>query len=486
MKQFFLTLTFLSALLTAMAQPTVPALPGACNAAACITNSNIDVCPQASNTVVGSHRNGTYNRGNSGNHLGEGAIWRFRNMATVSGVTVNVEVMVDDISNAVLDDLDDDDAVDQAGNSIANFFAPRIGPDQNLNGTNRRGFVQFTMTFSRNASGSNNNTNADFATPVSLANLNYVHYDIDGNDANNVTTGTAGSWFRETGMAKKVSAANPVVLANFPTDLVAYNYTDPVTTNWTGFAGGICERDGVSRCAQVASSFSYGAPQPSITVRMGYDYNAGGNIGKPIRQYGSRLGCFNFPSQSTLPVKLLSFNAVYRNQQAQLKWTTDNEVNFDKYIVERSSNGRDFIPVGEKMNGGTGTVNTYELNDDLSSVSGVAFYYRLKMLDKDTRFTYSSVVLIRKEEKAITGIALSPNPVVNGMATVRFSSTRTASLEFRVVDISGRVVLQQQNKVYEGNNSITMNRLDQLQPGMYVLQMLNDGEVSQTKFSVTR
>ncbi|RZM20729.1 MAG: hypothetical protein EOO88_35350, partial [Pedobacter sp.] len=329
MKKMYLLLMSLSAAFLVMAQPTLPANPVSCNANSCITNANIDVCPATSNFVVTDTRNGSYNRGNNGNHLGAGAIWRYRNIATVAGVTINAEVTINTVSNATLDDIDDDGAVDQANNSIAGFFSPRIGPDQNLNGTNRRGFVQFTMTFFKNSTGTNSNNGNDFATPVSLANINYVHYDIDGNDADNKNTGgsgvtsTPGSWYRETGHAQRIAPGNPIVLANSQTDLVSYTYTDPVTTTWTGFAGTTCERDGVSRCAQVTSSFSYSGSLPSITFRMGYDYNAGGNVGRPIRQYGSRLGCFNFPSQSTLPVRLLSFTAGYRAQKTTLNWASD-------------------------------------------------------------------------------------------------------------------------------------------------------------------
>lgn len=486
MKQMYFTLIFISAALLVKAQPTQPAAPVACNPNLCITNANIDVCPAGSNTVVTDTRNGVYNRGNNGNHLGVNAVWRYRNIATVAGVTINAEVTVGAISNAVLESLDDDAALDQANNSIANLFAPRIGADQTLNGTDRRGYVQFTMTFFKNNTGTNNNTNADFAMPVSLSNINYVHYDIDGNDANNVNTGSAGSWFRETGLAQRISGGNPLVLANSQTDLVAYNYTDPVSTSWTGFAGTTCERDGVSRCAQVAASFSYNGSLPSITFRMGYDYNAGGNVGRPVRQYGSRLGCFNFPSQSTLPVRLLSFTASYRNQHTLLNWSSDNEVNFEKYIVERSSNGSDYSSVGEKIPLGGSAKNSYELNDDLNSVNGSSFYYRLKMLDKDGVFKYSSVLLIKKDAKALSGISVSPNPVRSGTNTVRFSAPSNAVIDIRVVDISGKLVLQQQNKVYEGNNSISINQLDKLPPGIYVLQMLNEGNVSVAKFSVVR
>ena len=243
---------------------------------------------------------------------------------------------------------------------------------------------------------------------------------------------------------------------------------------------------GVSRCAQVASAFSYAGSQPGITVRMGYDYNAGSNVGRPVRQYGSRLGCFNFPSLSTLPVELLAFSASYNNQQTHLKWSSDHEVNFEKYVIERSATGTDFVTVAEKRAAANPGRNHYELVDDLSAVAGSVFYYRLKMLDIDGKFTYSSVVLVKKDAKKINGIAINPNPVTSGFTTVRFTSARPTAVDLKVVDISGKVQLQQTMKAVEGNNSLSVNNLDKLQPGIYLLQMVSEGESSVIKFSVAR
>lgn len=485
MKHFYSMLIIVLTAFTAKAQIPIPAAPASGNVNNCTTTPNIDVCPPGNNTVVGTHRNGVYHRGNSGNHLGTNAVWRYRNMATVGAVTINVEVTIDAISNATLDNIDDDAAVDQAGVSIANFFAPRISPDQNLNGTNRRGYVQFSMKFYKNSTGTNNGTDADFGTATSVLNLNYVHYDIDGGDAGNVNSGTAGSWFRETGLAQKVNATNPLVLSNGVTELVSYDYTD-AAVNWTGFAGTVYERSGVSRCAQVASAFNYSTAQQGITFRMGYDYNAGNNVGRPIRQYGSRLGCFNFPSLSTLPVDLISFSATYNNQLASLKWVSENEVNFEKFLIERSTTGSDFSIVGEQRASGRSGRNNYDYDDDLTNVSGSVFYYRLKMVDIDGKFTYSAIVLVKKEAKTINGIMISPNPIVSGSTSVRFAASRPTTVDFKVVDLLGKTILQQKSKAYNGNNTITINNLDRLQPGTYVLQMLNDGESSVIKFSVTR
>ena len=86
MKKIYSLLILLSALLALNAQIPIPAPPVACDPNTCITSANIDVCPPTSNTVVGSHLDGAYNRGNSGNNLGPNAVWRFRNMANAGGL----------------------------------------------------------------------------------------------------------------------------------------------------------------------------------------------------------------------------------------------------------------------------------------------------------------------------------------------------------------------------------------------------------------
>jgi hypothetical protein len=487
MNKFYSLIVSLSAVFMAAAQPTIPGTPVACNANNCTTNALIDVCPPGGSTVISSTAGGAYNRGNNPNHLGVGAIWRYRNFATVGGVTVNMEVTIDGISNATLESLDDDAADDQAGNSIGSFFAPRIGPDVNLNGTNRRGYVQFTMAFYRNATGVNSNNNADFANTVNLSNINYVHYDIDGNDANNVSTGTAGSWYRETGMARRISVSNPTILSNGATDLIAYNYTDPVATSWTGYAGGICERDGVSKCAQVASSFSFQGSLPSITFRMGYDYNAGGNIGRPVRQYGSRLGCFNFPQQITLPVKLLSFSGSYNGAKTLLNWETANEVNFDRYDIERSINGKDYLAIGSERSKTGFSASKYQYADELSGANENVFYYRLRMVDIDGKFSYSNVIMVRRDQKNMDGMVLSPNPVFSGsVVTIRLNADTKKSVEIRVIDNSGKIVLKQQNQLNIGINSIAFNNQSHLQSGIYTVQVVGDGEILSSKLSVIK
>jgi Secretion system C-terminal sorting domain len=195
-----------------------------------------------------------------------------------------------------------------------------------------------------------------------------------------------------------------------------------------------------------------------------------------------------FPTRSLLPAKLLSFTASYKNQNTLLKWDVESLQNFSHFEVERSSNGIDFGSVAAKQPvGNPADRATYQHTDNLAAVNGTAFYYRLKLIDLDGRFTYSNVVLVRKEEKSITGIKISPNPVLgNATTTVRFEAAANITVDFKVVDLTGRIVLAQQTAVTEGTNSVNIANLNRLQPGMYILQM-NSGNTTETaKFIIAR
>ncbi|HEV7781494.1 MAG TPA: T9SS type A sorting domain-containing protein [Chitinophagaceae bacterium] len=188
-----------------------------------------------------------------------------------------------------------------------------------------------------------------------------------------------------------------------------------------------------------------------------------------------------------LPARLLSFTGTYKNNVTLLDWVAENQVNTAFYEIERSSDGSNFSSIGNKASQGTpSSRENYQYTDNLLSAPGNVFYYRLKMVDIDGAFKYSNVVMIQRNEKTLTGISLSPNPVVGADATARISATAKGTVDLSVVDMAGRVVLSQQNKVSEGVNSIAIRNIERLQPGVYLLKMNNEGTIVMTKFAVVR
>jgi hypothetical protein len=415
------------------------------------------------------------NNGNNG--LSVGSVWRYSNVSIIGTDVINATITVDACYRAVLAEFDADAATDENDNqTLQAFFAPRIAPDQTLGTANRNGYIQFVIRFWKNG----------WTIPAILNGINYSHYDIDG------VHGNQGYWFRETGMIKQVPAGGVIVSANSPTELTSYGCISG-TDNWIGFAGTICNRNNFSRYAQVAANFKYPIMQSSVTIRMGYDYQdlpAAGTYGDGAgpRLYASKFECFNFVQETTLPVKLISFNGAYKNNAAHLNWTAENQVNFDHYEIERSnSNSNSFSSIGNKeaLQNSSAAKEHYQYSDDLSAANGTVFFYRLKMVDKDGAFKYSNAIMIRKDQKTIAGISISPNPVMSGMATVRFEAGAKSMVEFKVIDMAGRVILKQQNNVTEGINSIAITNLNRLQPGLYIVQMNDGNNVNTAKFTIS-
>ncbi|HRD42346.1 MAG TPA: hypothetical protein PLN30_01275, partial [Ferruginibacter sp.] len=66
----------------------------------------------------------------------------------------------------------------------------------------------------------------------------------------------------------------------------------------------------------------------------------------------------------TAPVTLLSFNGVMQNKSSLLKWNVQNEINFDKYEVERSVDGLRFAKIGEKKALGSTVSSNYKFSDN--------------------------------------------------------------------------------------------------------------------------
>ncbi|MFZ1329556.1 MAG: T9SS type A sorting domain-containing protein, partial [Chitinophagaceae bacterium] len=196
----------------------------------------------------------------------------------------------------------------------------------------------------------------------------------------------------------------------------------------------------------------------------------------------------NFCPLITLPAKLISFTGVYKNNTSLLYWVAENQVNLSHYEVERSENGTDFSRLTIKAPQQSSTSREqYQYTDDIAGSTAATLYYRLKIVDTDGQYKYSNIILIRRETKAIDGISISPNPVINAdNVTVRITANATKNVDLKVMDMAGRVMLQQQTRVTEGNNSITLNNLNRLQAGIYLLQMMDGSDLNTIKFVITR
>jgi hypothetical protein len=116
--------------------------------------------------------------------------------------------------------------------------------------------------------------------------------------------------------------------------------------------------------------------------------------------------------QDVLSVRLTDFTGKnVNNQYSQLNWTTGQETNFDHFEIEHSTSNTDFKQIGIVQGKGDSPFALDYSFQDLNPVEG-ANYYRLKLVDENGHFSYSSSVLVTF---SLGILELYPNPASNGV-----------------------------------------------------------------------
>jgi hypothetical protein len=92
-----------------------------------------------------------------------------------------------------------------------------------------------------------------------------------------------------------------------------------------------------------------------------------------------------------VPVELTSFTAVHNNNQIILNWSTATEINNHGFEVERKTGDGIYLRIGFVTGHATTTeIQNYSFVD--SKIASGIYTYRLKQIDFDGSFKYSSEV----------------------------------------------------------------------------------------------
>jgi uncharacterized delta-60 repeat protein len=173
-----------------------------------------------------------------------------------------------------------------------------------------------------------------------------------------------------------------------------------------------------------------------------------------------------------LPLRLLSFTARRSGKSNLLQWRTAHEINVDRFEIQRSANGREYTVKGFVK---AGAFN-YSFKDE-NRGSGIN-YYRLRMIDRDGRFTLSAV---RRVDNNIQFIAsVYPNPA-NNHIQVKIETGKKRDLLIQILSLDGKVITTESFKSW-GNTYIRSINISGLQSGSYFLKISSISEQHVLKF----
>ncbi|HEU4473141.1 MAG TPA: Ig-like domain-containing protein [Flavisolibacter sp.] len=188
----------------------------------------------------------------------------------------------------------------------------------------------------------------------------------------------------------------------------------------------------------------------------------------------SNMSSYTIPmfAGSTLPVKLVSFTATAQDRIAALKWTTESEIGFSRFVIERSLNGSEFHTIGSVAARGGNNLAQYIHTDDLSGIASAKVYYRLRMVDLDGSQAYSHIAVIHLQEKALA-FTIAPNPVrteIMLQMAVPFNTKATIS----IIDQLGQTIYTEQRKIAAGTAHLSLGQAARFANGSYMVQITTD------------
>jgi hypothetical protein len=144
---------------------------------------------------------------------------------------------------------------------------------------------------------------------------------------------------------------------------------------------------------------------------------------------------------SPLPVRLISFKGRLTSAgNALLEWKTAQEVNNQGFEVQKSVDGKIYLPIGW-VDGGVNHEEEkmyYFTDNDLKTTS----YYRLKQIDLDGTYTLSRIASVIPEMESLERLVAYPNPSENGNVNVILPE-RASSLI--LISNRGKTILEKKN-----------------------------------------
>jgi hypothetical protein len=193
--------------------------------------------------------------------------------------------------------------------------------------------------------------------------------------------------------------------------------------------------------------------------------------------YSLTFGGTAVMSCTQVPVTLISFDAVYDHERTtvQLDWSTASEQDNDYFEVQRSVNGTDFEAIDRIGGAGTSFVTQHYRAYDANPFPGEINYYRLKQVDTNGAFEYSSVqaVVIHDPEYQLR---IVPNPAGDLAEVIWMSAAEGGEYRLDVYDCTARNHLRMRIAAVAGRNVIPLD-LSGIQEGVYFLTLQGGGEM---------
>ncbi len=140
---------------------------------------------------------------------------------------------------------------------------------------------------------------------------------------------------------------------------------------------------------------------------------------------------------NTLPVSFIDFRASKQNENVKLSWIVSPDQNIDHFIVERSSNAKEFYQIGYM--GTTQSVGNQNYRFEDEHPFKRINYFRVVLVEKDNRKIFSKVIPVVCSANEFFVSKIYPVPAENEI-NIRVFSAAKGELSFSIISDEGKTL----------------------------------------------
>jgi len=178
------------------------------------------------------------------------------------------------------------------------------------------------------------------------------------------------------------------------------------------------------------------------------------------------------PGSPPLPVTLVDFSATSQEANVSINWVTTNEMNADRFEIEKSYDSRAFIKLGEiKAQGELKKATEYHFQ--YSGALDRNTYFRLKMIDHDGSFAYSRIISVKSKIDTLSAVTIFPTFFSENLSlSIPDTYRSNEPVNLQITDMKGNVVVSRSYRLSE-DKEIKVENLARLPSGTYLVQILS-------------
>ena len=176
----------------------------------------------------------------------------------------------------------------------------------------------------------------------------------------------------------------------------------------------------------------------------------------------------------TAPI-VVTFTGFNADGVNTLELTVQQENGIKHYELQKSTDGNLFTTIARNAASNNGYINSYRHLDNTTNTTNTTYYYRTKLVTTDGSSRYTQVVAL--DAIAAKAVSILTNPF-RQQIKVKVRLVNAGQVGLALYNTSGQLIKKQSYRGSEGLNILSLEDLDKLSNGIYILETLIDNKRS--------